>query len=910
MLDKNKPKKVEILFGDEEDEYLEEDNYFKIDEKNTFSIGDAEESKDKLYKILNDNDDFIIEYYEMQKKILSIFYEKVYKTDTDPFNICHYLSKQLMKSLNIHKNIVDEKLEYFINKKTYDYKYSKKFEFTKENIQYLGYILSYSYNKFSSFRINNSKDLKANVELTKKEKTDVLTLFYAHCFDIGKPQEECSKTQFWKKNCHNLHLPGTFVFLMNIFIYIETIEININFKEDKLTKDDVNLFILCILNLQYIFVQKLNVKVNLINEELQCLVYRRFYKELYINTRDDNFKMIYMNKDDIYKKKWDFETEFLLEKYMVKNKYNFEKTFNNETLVDEPNNNNIYTTPNKDDYLNNTYTIIDKHAEPSSAKNNNLLRSVKPNINNVSMFTIKEEINNNDLNLSTRLKNKKLGKSFLSNKTLSSISINKMVNNPNGIFENLHYDVIIEKFKKTLGLILLTIDSLNKITNMKRLDLIINDCYKSELQFYLRNYCSTEVNNKFHIVDILINKVRNLEDFNIEINILDHITFNKILSFLNYNLSMTSIKISFFSSDATYLRQTIYKIYYQNLGGQKGVSISNIVNMILPRFVENLEVLFELIKLKDFKKIAVNFDTPTIIDTNDYFMNTIFKFIMNLLFLVDNPNTRIEKLVILSPRTKFDSRFLPSIDNILEDINFNENNKFLNELSIQLQLCMLKNINNLITERLIILNIGECDIYTFRELIKFLTSYKFCKISPLEKLNISLINSIINYTNEIKFLLFKIFSIKLKRLIEFNVYTNIYMNKEIYSYCIDIFRYNWISKCGLILNHKSDIDIKDDNNSNNIDDITYLVPHGLEDKLLPNEDLVYRNKIFNDKDKKNIIDVDKDDNIYWIVRKIYNKKYKIYGKNIKVRSKKEIIFNTLKYLYFTRKVDIKHLLES
>jgi hypothetical protein len=910
MLDKNKPKKVEILFGDEEDEYLEEDNYFKIDEKNTFSIGDAEESKDKLYKILNDNDDFIIEYYEMQKKILSIFYEKVYKTDTDPFNICHYLSKQLMKSLNIHKNIVDEKLEYFINKKTYDYKYSKKFEFTKENIQYLGYILSYSYNKFSSFRINNSKDLKANVELTKKEKTDVLTLFYAHCFDIGKPQEECSKTQFWKKNCHNLHLPGTFVFLMNIFIYIETIEININFKEDKLTKDDVNLFILCILNLQYIFVQKLNVKVNLINEELQCLVYRRFYKELYINTRDDNFKMIYMNKDDIYKKKWDFETEFLLEKYMVKNKYNFEKTFNNETLVDEPNNNNIYTTPNKDDYLNNTYTIIDKHAEPSSAKNNNLLRSVKPNINNVSMFTIKEEINNNDLNLSTRLKNKKLGKSFLSNKTLSSISINKMVNNPNGIFENLHYDVIIEKFKKTLGLILLTIDSLNKITNMKRLDLIINDCYKSELQFYLRNYCSTEVNNKFHIVDILINKVRNLEDFNIEINILDHITFNKILSFLNYNLSMTSIKISFFSSDATYLRQTIYKIYYQNLGGQKGVSISNIVNMILPRFVENLEVLFELIKLKDFKKIAVNFDTPTIIDTNDYYMNTIFKFIMNLLFLVDNPNTRIEKLVILSPKTKFDSRFLPSIDNILEDINFNENNKFLNELSIQLQLCMLKNIKNLITERLIILNIGECDIYTFRELIKFLTSYKFCKISPLEKLNISLINSIINYTNEIKFLLFKIFSIKLKRLIEFNVYTNIYMNKEIYSYCIDIFRYNWISKCGLILNHKSDIDIKDDNNSNNIDDITYLVPHGLEDKLLPNEDLVYRNKIFNNKDKKNIIDVDKDDNIYWIVRKIYNKKYKNYGKNIKVRSKKEIIFNTLKYLYFTRKMDIKHLLES
>ena len=40
------------------------------------------------------------------------------------------------------------------------------------------------------------------------------------------------------------------------------------------------------------------------------------------------------------------------------------------------------------------------------------------------------------------------------------------------------------------------------------------------------------------------------------------------------------------------------------------------------------------------------------------------------------------------------------------------------------------------------------------------------------------------------------------------------------------------------------------------------------------------------------------------------KEMKNKGKNIKVRSKKEIIFNTLKYLYSTKKVDIKHLLES
>ena len=155
-------------------------------------------------------------------------------------------------------------------------------------------------------------------------------------------------------------------------------------------------------------------------------------------------------------------------------------------------------------------------------------------------------------------------------------------------------------------------------------------------------------------------------------------------------------------------------------------------------------------------------------------MNTIFKFLMNLLFIVDNPKSRIEKLVILSPSTKFDSRFLPSRDNILEDINFNAKNQFLTELSLHLQLYIIKNIKNLITERLTILNIGDCDIFTFKELTKFLTSYKFCKKSSLESLSISLLNSILAYTNEIKNILYKLFTIKIKQLISINIYTNIY----------------------------------------------------------------------------------------------------------------------------------------
>ena len=392
-----------------------------------------------------------------------------------------------------------------------------------------------------------------------------------------------------------------------------------------------------------------------------------------------------------------------------------------------------------------------------------------------------------------------------------------------------------------------------------------------------------------------------------EINDLDHKTFNKILSFINYNPALTTLKISFFSSDATYLRQTIYKIYYQNLGS-KAISISEIIDMILPRFIDNLEVLFELIKFRDFKKIAVNFDTPSLIEVNNAYMNTIFKFIMNLLFLVDNPNSRIEKLVILSPSTKFDSRFLPSINNILEDINFNENNKFLTELSLHLQLFIIKNIKNLITERLKILNIGDCDIFTFKELTKFLTSYNFSKKSSLEQLSISLLNSIIEYTDEINNIFCKLFSIKIKQLISLNIYTNIYINNDKYFELIDIFKNNWISKYRFIFNPKSEIDINYLNKVKN-NNLFYLVSHSLESKLLSNEELVLKNKIFNN---KNSIEWDKEDSLYWIMWQIfYNKnKNKIKEKKIKKTTLKDNIFNTLKYFYFYEKVEIIHTLES
>ena len=906
----DKTKLDEKALINEDNKYL--DNYFKIDAKNTFSIGNSQDTSNKLNKLLEDNKEFIEEYLDNNNKLMSLFYEKIYKTDSDSFNISLTVSKQLRKSLNINKNMIDDKLDYFINKKM-EYKSSKEFKLDRENTYYLGYILSYAYSKFSSFKINSEKDLKLNVDKTKKEHIDLLTTFYAESLENENPQNRYSKVLFCKKNKTNFNLPGVYILLINAFIYIKDIEIDFNFDE-QLTKDEVNLFIISLLNLQYIFSEKINIKISLINEGLQCLVYRRFYKELFKNTNFGNFKMIYMNKDDIYKKKWDFETEFLLEKHRKLSKNYLNQ--NNETIAednastnmntnDNSNNSNSNTpkTPEKDAILNSSYSN-NKLSEENNSKN---YKSDKNVCKNLNLSNSKNDANNsmtNYLNSSINARNT-FTKSYI-NKTQINNSSNTLVrtsNNPNEKDNDLHYDQIIEAYKNTIALILLTIDSLYNFTNMRRLDLIINDCYQSEIYSFLYNYCSVDVSKRFHMVDILINKVKTLEELNIELNILDHITFSKILSFIDNNSSLTSLKLSFFSSDVTYLRQTIYKLYYQNIN-TKEISISQILDYILPYFTDNLEVLFELIKKKDLKTIAANFDTPDLIEINNPYMNTIFKFLMNIIFLVDNPKSHIEKLVILSPSTKFDSRFLPSIENILEDINFEDNNKVLTELSLHLQLFMVKNIKNLITKRLIILNIGDCDIYTFKELTIYLTSYKFSKNSFLRKLSISLLDSIIEYTDEIKKIFYKIFSIKIKQLIELNLYTNIYMNKDTYLDLFDIFRNNWTSKCRLVLNPKTEIDhiyLEEEKSK-----IKFLVSHTLEDKLLSKDELITRNKIFYDKEKKMIKEFYKNDDIFWFVWRVFNKK----GKNKLQINQKDIIFNVLQYLYFTKNIEINHKLED
>ena len=90
-------------------------------------------------------------------------------------------------------------------------------------------------------------------------------------------------------------------------------------------------------------------------------------------------------------------------------------------------------------------------------------------------------------------------------------------------------------------------------------------------------------------------------------------------------------------------------------------------------------------------------------------------------------------------------------------------------------------------------------------------------------------NTIEILSPKLKIILTSLFSIKLKNLIKFGLYTNIFIkNQKDCSFFIKILKNNWISSYTLIFNEDSQECFKAFVENSNI---IFLVPHNLEKKL-------------------------------------------------------------------------------
>ena len=450
-----------------------------------------------------------------------------------------------------------------------------------------------------------------------------------------------------------------------------------------------------------------------------------------------------------------------------------------------------------------------------------------------------------------------------------------------------NYIDIIKNNENFLNLLAILVSSIGRLKQIQNLDIIMNESYNNEFIINCVNLYDIDsdlINNNLHILDLLYNRLKELQQLNIEINSLDQLTFYKMLNLINKNKNLTTINISFFSSDITYYLRPMLKLYNQILGDAEKLIKSNntkiletILNSLLPFFIENLSTLFFILKkLKKIENLGLYFDLPIIIANLQSFVVPIIKFLLNIIFLNDNESSNIKQLTILAPSIVLDERILPGINKIFSEIDIIKGSNNLIELNLQIQFYKIADIKNLISTKLNILNLGDLDLNTFKNLVKYLTSYKFSSESNLETLSIRLNKSITSFTTELKIIFRQLFYIKISKLSELNIYSNIIIkNQANYYYLINILKDNWIPDYTITFNPLSKEIL------NKLENLTKNISH-----FIPNDEA----------------------KVFWYLKYIFNVKY--VNSLINFISIKNCINCILKYLYSKKEVKINHYLEN
>ena len=865
--DSNKNEKCINNVSNNENEEEMEESYLKINTKNEFDIYNSEESLQKLNEIINYTNEMSKDKSSIEN-ISNIFLDKLFpKCNNSDFQISKLISKKYIKP-KIKNKIVEEIIQFYFGERM-NIRYSKKLILNKENINKIGILLCASYSVFDSFSITETKDLENFIKTERKK--DIINDYYSYCNESGKSPLEFNIYNYIQDNKKTYLVPGEFLFLINFLDLIDTVEIDVNIKVDKKAvehNDDFYLFIITHLNIFRIATLTKHIKINLINKEVQTALNNYYCEKLkFIHTKKNRyckFNFVTINKIN-----WDFETDYSINN---KNKRYFKKK-----EVKIPSKNNKYS--------------IDKS---KAMLKNELSRSStvfqRESISGASLFN-----KNNPFPIDNILVNYEIVES------LDEIIDKKKIESK--------YKALIDKYKNTLDIILIAVLGIIRLKKLENLNITMNDSYSKEFIRSFRNNFSSipelkaSIDN-FHLLNVFMIYVKNLQLLNIEFNSLDYLSFYKCLSLLKNNKDLRELQMSFFPSNIVYSPQFLLKIFTQN-SEKKHIDLSvHTVEYIflhdfLAYFVENLEILFELIRTKTERldKLGFNFEMPDIISDNQRYLNAILKFIINILLLIDNKNSKIKKLVIISPKTIIDSRSIFYIQNIIGTINIEKNNKKIKELSIRLQLYHIQNISNLISTNLTNLKIGEVDLVTLRGLTKYLCSFKFYQKSSLNFLTVCLLSHITHFTKEIEYLLNELFSLKIKSLQKISVNTNIIIDDKNNYY--KIIENNWISSCIFTVNEKSKSfwKKKEKANANKEKNIYYLIHHELEDGILS----------INEKTKRhgnNYIKTNCD--IAWYLRYILIFKFaKEKQYKLNYYDQKRIIFTILKYIYFTQIVTVE-----
>ena len=882
---------------------LEKFSYLKIEPSNNFKKITTEEIKSINEKIEKNIKDKFASKKEFINEIIKKFLERNYpKHETNASKIIQIISNQIKTRKKLNGERMEVYINFFYNSKD-NFKSSTTLVLNKRIFRNIGIMLCYIYFKLKDYPID-SNGIKEYINTILTKKINVISDYFLYCNNVGCDPMLTKKAYEWRKlvKIYNYQVPPELIFLINTFQNCLKLEINMEFDQDILTQEDLQLYTMTLLNIEYVFPNLENISINLIHKKLQEFLNKKTINNLssLILKNEETFKKnVSKDNNSLYSIKWDFDKEFNL------------AYFNNIKANSKKNKKNI----SNDEY--NIINLDEKEIDLLSVKNN---ISSEKNKLSLSQINIPEKKSNklNDIGF-VDLELDEMDNDTSSSTTNSSSEIFRVKTKQNMINETFEekqkkYFQKIDNFKMIIDFIMMTFCTMSWNQSVRKLNLLSNNFYSKGLITYMKHFFDFESKKTFHFLDILYNKPNGYDSINIEFNSLDIFIFNKLLDIFYMNMSLTSINISFFSADISYLLSNLFQIYseqlktYSEIKNYISIKGSNfntdefekkILDDISSRFCENLEILFELFKKKkDLKELGLNFDMPIILSNNNNYKISIFKFILNILMLVDNNESKhkssIKKLTILAPKIIFDSKKEKNIDNFFKNISIYYKTKTLINLNLQFQFYKISYIQNLISTNLFTLNIGDLDIYTFDKLIQYLTCYDFSINSNLSHLSIKLLGMFTNFNIQMKLLLQRLFNISLRNLLELKLFTNLIIDKKAnYLFFLKLLQNNSIPSYLITLNKKSKKTIAYFNLFK-VNKIYFLVSETIQNLVFKDTfNLMRQNNFFLNE-------------IYWVI-KIYllrmQKRNDIFVGKFGMQG---IIFTILKYLFFTSNVKLEH----
>ena len=263
------------------------------------------------------------------------------------------------------------------------------------------------------------------------------------------------------------------------------------FDQDILTQEDLQLYTMTLLNIEYVFPNLENISINLIHKKLQEFLNKKTINNLssLILKNEETFKKnVSKDNNSLYSIKWDFDKEFNLA-YINNIKTNSKK--------------------NKKNISNDEYNIInldEKEIDFLSVKNN---ISSEKNKLSLSQINIPEKKSNklNDIGF-VDLELDEMDNDTSSSTTNSSSEIFRVKTKQNMINETFEekqkkYFQKIDNFKMIIDFIMMTFCTMSWNQSVRKLNLLSNNFYSKGLITYMKHFFDFESKKTFHFLDIL-----------------------------------------------------------------------------------------------------------------------------------------------------------------------------------------------------------------------------------------------------------------------------------------------------------------------------------------------------------------------------------------------------------------------